>query len=358
VEPVPDLPARLSHLCAAPAGLPVDPEGARAPIPSAAPYYVAEFVPDSRLLLRRNRFYRGRRPQHVDRIMVDLRADPATAVDQVAGGKAEYVWPESLTLNAELAELARRYGINKTQFFLRPSLAGRMFFLNTSRPLFKDNVKLRQALNFAVDRKALVREFGSHAATSTDQFLPPLMPGFRNERIYPLSGPDLGRARALAAGRTRGGRAVVYVRSLPQDVAAAQVLQRNLKAIDIEVEIEQFPTPVLFQKAQTAGEPYDLILLGWQAAYSDPREMLVLFDGRRVNYSRFNSLRFNRLLDDAARLSGAERYRAYGRLDVQLARDAAPAIPYAVFNEWVFVSKGVGCIVLNPRLDLTAVCLK
>ena len=40
-----------------------------------------------------------------------------------------------------------------------------MFFLNTSRPLFHKNPKLRQAVNFAVDRRALARELGASAET-------------------------------------------------------------------------------------------------------------------------------------------------------------------------------------------------
>jgi oligopeptide transport system substrate-binding protein len=358
VKPVPDLPARTTELCAVPSSLPVDSEGAKAPIPSAAPYYVAESTPEQ-VVLDRNRFYRGRRPQHVERIVVDAAVAPATALDQVENGDAEYLWGDPIELNPRLGELAQRYGVNKSRFFVLPSLAGRIFYLNTSRPLFRDNVKLRQAVNFAVDRKALVREFGTYAATRTDQFLPPLMPGFRNERIYPLTRPDLRKARALAVGGTRSRKAVLYIRTAAEDVAAAQILRRNLKAIGLDVEIKQFPTPVLFQKGETPGEPFDIYLAGWQPSYKDPREFLGLFDGRsKLNYSRFNSAKYNRLLDRAGRLSGTARYRAYGELDIQLARDAAPAIPYAIYTAWTFVSKNAGCVVLNPFLDLTAVCLK
>ena len=41
-----------------------------------------------------------------------------------------------------------------------------------------------------------------------------------------------------------------------------------------------------------------------------------------------------------------------------LSRDAAPAIPFAGLNAWAFVSAKVGCVIMNPFLDLTAVCLK
>ena len=360
VRPVPDLPARTIEVCAVPSNLPAGVEGAQAPIPSAAPYYVAQYVPGERLVLERNRFYRGQRPRHVDRFLIDVAADPQDAADRVESGEVETVWGSPSELNPRLPALARLYGVNKSQFFVLPSLAGRMFFLNTSRPLFRHNAKLRQAVNFAVDRKALVREFGPYAATATDQFLPPLMPGFRDVRIYPLDGPDLRKARALAAGRTRGGKAVLYIRSSPQDVAAAQVLRENLKKIGLRIEIKQFPFPVLVQKAGTPGERFDLLLLGWVAAYKDPHEFIGLFgdEDPAHNYSRFSSPAYNRLLDRAGRLSGTARYRAYGNLDVRLARDAAPAIPYAVYTAWSFVSKNVGCVVMNPFLDLTAVCLQ
>ena len=72
---VPDLLDRTSGLCAVPPSLPAEPEGAKAPLPSAAPYYVAEYVPGERLVLERNRFYRGERPHHVDRFVADLAAD-------------------------------------------------------------------------------------------------------------------------------------------------------------------------------------------------------------------------------------------------------------------------------------------
>ena len=73
-------------LCAVPANLKASPDGAKAPLPSPAPYYVSEYVPDERVVLERNRYYKGPRPQHVDRFTVDIGADPATIFDQVLSG--------------------------------------------------------------------------------------------------------------------------------------------------------------------------------------------------------------------------------------------------------------------------------
>ncbi len=157
-----------------------------------------------------------------------------------------------------------------------------MFVLNTSRPLFKNNPKLRQAINFAVDRKALLRELGTFAGTLTDQYLSPAQAGYKDERIYPLKAPDLRRARSLAKGHTRGGKAVLYTRSDPVDVAQAQVLQQNLKAIGLEVEIVQFPTSdLLFEKLATGAKGFDIGRVAWGHS-PDPLWFSGIFDGRTI----------------------------------------------------------------------------
>ena len=354
-KPVPDLPARLSLLCAVPPTLPADPEGAKAPLPSPAPYYVSNYVPGERVVMERNRFYRGSRPHHVDRITVELNAD-ATAVDRVAKGELDTVGPTP-DLTPFLAELVPRYGINRSRLFLQPSTLRRMFFLNTARPLFRNNVKLRQALNFAVDRAAVGREYGRYATTPTDQYTSPVTPGFRNERIYPLTAPDLRRARALAKGRLRSGKAVLYTcaeQQRPDCVGVPLVLQRDLKAIGLDVSIKKFPFPVLIQKLATPGEPYDLTWLGEITPYNDP----ALYFPQIQEISHYSSSKYDRLLAAAGRLSGPARYRAFGVLDVQLSRDEAPGIAVFNANAWAFVSARTGCVVMNPSLDLTAVCLK
>jgi peptide/nickel transport system substrate-binding protein len=357
-RPVPDFLARTSLLCAVPSALPADPEGAKPPLASPAPYYVSEYVPGQRVVLERNRFYRGQRPHHVDRISIDLQGD-ASAVDDVASGKLDTV-AATPNLSRQLAGLVRRYGLNRSRVFVETDSLTRMFLVNTSRPLFRDNVSLRKALNFAVDRGALTREFGPYAATATDHYLPQVMPGFRNERIYPLARPNVRAARALASGRTRSGKAVLYTCSdRPDCVALAQIFQQNLRTIGLEVRIRQFPLDLMFQKLSTPHEPYDLAYVGYVASWNDPELILGAFRGGAIeNWTHLNEPRFNRLLDRAARLSGPARYRAYGNVDVRLVRDAVPAVAVLNPTTWAFVSSRVGCVVMNPSLDLTAVCLK
>jgi peptide/nickel transport system substrate-binding protein len=362
-QPVSDFPAQttMPFFCAVPPTLPSDPEGVGA-FPGSGPYYISEYVRGQRVGLERNRFYRGTRPHHVDRFVVDLQArTPQEVFDRIEAGRADWGLVPPPFYFDPAHGLAAKYGVNRSQFFVKPGLVLRSYALNSSRPLFRNNVKLRRAVNFALDRPAIIRaSSGSLSGHATDQYLPPSMPGFKDEHIYPLVRPDVRKAKTLARGQTRSGKAVMYTIDVPPEVASSQIVKRNLKKIGLEVEIKRLPAQAFFSRLSRL--PFDIAPLGWAPDYIDPFQFTnVLFDGRFIggtNSARFNSRRYNDLMRHTARLQGAARYRAYGQLDVQLSRDAAPMAAVEYSNQATLVSKRVGCIVLRPTLDLTAACLK
>jgi peptide/nickel transport system substrate-binding protein len=360
-QSAPDFPARttLPFFCAVPPTLPSDPEGVDA-FPGSGPYYVSEYVRGRRVVLERNRFYRGARPHHVDRFVVDLRAGtPQEVLGRIERGQADWGSVAPPFYFDPGQGLIRKYGINRSQFFVKPGLISRGYILNVSRPLFRNNLALRRAVNFAVDRAALARD--AHGRP-TDQYLPPSMPGFRDAHIYPLHGPDLPKARALARGHTRGGKAMLWTIDVPPALAAAQIVKQSLKQIGLEVAVKALPPQAYYRQAAAPSARFDIAVGLWIAAYVDPYEYTnSLFDSRFIgtnNLGHFNSPKYDALMRRAARLQGDARYRAYGELDVQLARDAAPRVEVAYDSEATLVSKRVGCIVLRPTLDLTAACLE
>lgn len=362
-RPVPDFAAQttMPFFCAVPPGLPADPEGIGA-FHAAGPYYVSEYPRGRRVVLRRNRFYGGARPRRVDRFVVDLSADSQGEVlDRIEQDRADWGWVAPPFYAGR--GLVAMYGINRSQFFVKPALIFNGFALNMSRPLFRNNARLRRAVNFAIDRPAIRRaRRGALSERLTDQYLPPALPAFRNARIYPLNRPDLRTARSLAQGNTRGGKAVLYTFDAPPALAAAQVVRQNLARIGLDVEVKGIPPPAYASRLGAPNEPFDIAYYPWAADYADPYSFVnLLLDGRFIgagNVSHVDSPKYNRLMRQAARLEGRARDRAYGRLDVQLARDVAPLVAISNTNELTLVSKRVGCVVLRPALDLTAVCLK
>lgn len=369
-RPAPDFPAltALPFFCAVPPALPTDPEG-WGPFPAAGPYHVVDYRPGERVVLRRNRFYGGRRPHHVDGFHVDLRApSPRDMIQRIERGEAD--WGHNIApvfLDPALG-LQQKYGINRSQFFLKPGLTLSMFAFNTSRPLFRSNSRLRRAVNFALDRRA-IQAIGGGPLTGrlTDQYVPPIVPGFRDATIYPLRRSNLQRARELARGNLRGGTAVLYTTDFPPPLAVAQLAKQQLADLGLQVTIKAFPVHIasaayLSQLASTA-EPWDLALVLWAPNLPDPRAYInLLLDRQNVggtNFARFSSGTFNREMRRADRLPGVrKRQRAYGALDIRVAREAAPLAAVRVLSEPTLVSKRVGCIVLRPQLSLTSVCLK
>ena len=350
--------------CPVPAALPLDPEGVGAPLPGSGPYYIERFVPDREVVLVRNPLYRGGRPQHVGSFVIDLTSTLETTTQRVVEGKADLAFATA----SQYGQLVRRYGVNRSRFFVFTSPEGgpRILVLNSRRPLFRNNPRLRRAVNFAIDRQALGAAIGRHGVSLTDQFLSPYAAGFRDVRIYPVRG-DVRKARALARGNTRSGKAVFYSSELfPFILAQSKLIQARLRQIGIEAEIKTFPHPVFLKKVSTPGEPFDIAnSIGFVSGYPDHTLLNCMFHGRLIppaegcNYFYFNSPRYNRLLDRAERLLGPARYRLYGRLDVELARDAAPGVPYLLPNTGVLISERAGCARFDrPLFDLATVCLK
>ena len=351
----------MPFFCAVPPALPPNPEGVRS-FPGAGPYFVQDYRPGTRVVIRRNRHYGGARAHHVDGYDVDLTADSDDEVlDRIEAGKAD--WGYAVTqehLRPDRALLVK-YGKNR-RFFLKPGLSMAFFVLNSSRPLFKDNPELRRAVNLAVDRFAFI---GPGVLQLTDQYLPPRVAGYQDRQIYPLEG-DVARAKALAAGHLRGGKLVLYVPDCPGALACAQVLARQFAQIGLDVELRTLPghaSPSAYLgRLGNPNEPWDAALIIWTPDFVDPfgyiNRLLGARDGGGTDLAGFDEGGFQERMRAAARLQGTARASAYRDLDLELSRDAAPIVPLYVMDDATLVSARAGCLLLRPGLVLTTVCLK
>jgi peptide/nickel transport system substrate-binding protein len=361
---VPDLEHRLAlpYFCVVPYDTPLDARGVDV-VPSAGPYYVAERTYRRSLLLKRNPYYGGKRKRGPERISYTFGVFPAQVTLQLQRGEADLgpVPPE------EVGALARRYGLNGTRLHIASQDALAFLALNTERPLFKDNPRLRQAVNYAIDRRILTRQLGAYGGRPTDQMLTPGTPGFRDARIYPVA-PDLERARALATGNLRDGVASYWTCSDAACRTRAEAVQDALGKIGIRVKIRVlYGAGIAARRVAQRGEGFDITDGFWQPEYPDPYGLLQrLLSGRELrrtentNLSYFHDPALDRRLDELARLEGQARYDAFAALDADVTRRLAPIVPYATLNVRAFVSDRVGCVRFHPvyGLDLAALCLR
>jgi ABC-type oligopeptide transport system substrate-binding subunit len=343
----PDFLSRMTmpFFCPLPVGTPVVPEGIDAPVPGTGPYFIKEWTKKRSLVIARNPNYKGTRSANADQIVYTFGVAPAAGRLRLESNETDLgVVPATAA-----AELVQKYGLNKGRFFIRKNLVFWYLAFNQEQPLFKGNAKLSQAMNHAVDRPAMVRQHGFLGGGRTDQILPVGMPGFKDWNIYSLKGANPARGKQVAEGALRSGKAVMYTYNVSAGPTVAQVVQFNAKQIGLDVEIKQFDRVVEHEKMAVRGEPFDIGLEGWGADYPDPSNFInVLLYGKdnirpdhNQNVSYFNLPAFNKRMEDAAKLSGDNRYKTYGILDRDIMKGPAPLAPYINTNARVLVGERV-----------------
>jgi ABC-type oligopeptide transport system substrate-binding subunit len=352
----------MPFFCAVPPTLPPSPEGVRT-FPGSGPYVVRDFLPDRRVVIRRNRYYGGDRAHHVDGFDVDLTSgSPQQVLDRIEKGKADWGYATTAVHVEPGRRLIAKYGINFSRFFVERGLTTALYVFNSSRPLFRDNPELRRAVNLALNRLECALRT---AEDPTDQDLPTSVAGASVRRIYPLDG-DIRRARALAEGHRREGKLVFYVPQWARKLNAAQQVQEQLAEIGLEVEIRELAeyatSSAYLGRLGNPDEPWDMAFVVWSPDYVDPfaylNRILDTQHAGGTGLARFAEAPYIGLMREAARRSGPARARAYAALDLRLRRDAAPFVPMAILNEATLVSARSGCLLRRPSLVLTTVCLK
>jgi ABC-type transport system substrate-binding protein len=358
-SPAPDFTQRLAlpYFCAVPTWAPNKQTDT---LPSAGPFAIEHYRPGRSLTLHRNPYYHGPRHPTVQRIVYRFGAFASQIRLQLEHGEADY----GVVTPAAFAALAERFKGDKRHLLVVQQPIVAYLALNTERPLFKNNPSLRRAVNYALDRPALVRLFGPQGASPSDEYLPPGFPGYQSEHVYPVGEPDLAKARALAQGHLRGGHAV-FLACGTQDCAERAIVAADaLEKIGLHVRIDTSLGQSTL--AGVRGTAFDIADVITRPDYGDPYGLVdKLLDGRVIravgnsNISYYASPQVNRAIDAAQELTGVARDRAYGRLGIQVARTDAPLAAYAVLNARVFVSTRVGCITYQPiyGLDLAGACL-
>ena len=339
-----------------------DPKGVDS-YPSGGPYTISSRIPNRRIVVTRNKFYKGKRPANINTFDITVNTNLDQSLLQVRSNQIDYDMG-GLPPTAH-AGLAADFGTNKGQYQVHPLVETDYVALNTSRPTF-GSAALRKAANFAIDRPAMLRVRGAFAGKRTDQVLPPGMGGFKNANLYPLAGANYAKAKALAGSKCGSIRLDSTTSSTGQ--ALAQVMKYNLTQMGCDVNVKLFQGFQLYVADGTKGEPFDAALAGWNQDYPDPYDFLdILLNGNNIhadnnnNLAYFNNAGVNKLLDQANRKVGPARYAAYGNLDVSISKNYAPWAPYDNRNEREFVSKRTGGYLFQPAnasADLNTFFLK
>jgi peptide/nickel transport system substrate-binding protein len=185
------------------------------PPPGTGPYKWVQYTPTKQMKIVRNPYFKvwskDAQPDGLpDAIVQKFGLSVEAEVTQVENGTTDWIANADTIPSDRLQEISSKY---PNQVHINPLTATWYFAFNTRIPPF-NNLKARQAVNYATDRNALIKIYGGpKLAAPTCQVLPPTFPGYKPYCPYTVNpsssgkwtGPDLAKAKQLiAASGTKG----------------------------------------------------------------------------------------------------------------------------------------------------------
>ncbi|WP_354187511.1 ABC transporter substrate-binding protein [Arthrobacter sp. UYCu712] len=205
--------------------------------------------------------------------------------------------------------------------------------MNQEIPILQ-NLKVRQAIEMALDKDTLIRRFFIDNTAQASQFVPPKLSGFNNNA--PSLGHNPAKAKELLAEAGYRGEELKFYYPLnvtrpylptPEKVYAE--ISRQLTAVGLNVK----PVPVewsegYLQKVTSPGD-HALHLLGWNGSYSDPDNFVgPLFGENTGEFGYQDPQVFSKIARARGLPDGKERTGEYQTINAQIAA-TVPAVPIA-----------------------------
>jgi ABC-type transport system substrate-binding protein len=311
--------------------------------PSAGPYWFTRNDVNSLTSIRRNPYYSGHRPHKLAGLDLLWNLNEQTAFEQVKANQLD----EGPLPATEVAGVASRYGVNKSRFWVKPTLCVSYLPFNNMRPLFGHSLALRKAVNWAVDRTAFAAQAGPYGSTPWTHLLSPAFPGsVTKKRLQPYSiHPNLARAKRLAGGYVLNRKITVGYRSSGSiNPAQAQIVRRDLIRLGFKagnITMKPYTGADIYDAMGVRGNPLDMgVVLGWCSEYFDTYSLLAFFLNAN-NPQAVDNSRYRAKLEAANRLRGNAHFRALGKLDLAITRNLAPAAAMSTYNNRYFFSDRV-----------------
>lgn len=318
---------------------------------ASGPYKIKEYSKGRQLVLERNSNWDPNtdpiRHDYPDQVFVEIGPDQTQSSERVVADRGDDQFA--------IAHDGIPQGLVPT-VYRKPEYANRVidaptglvWRISINNDRVKD-LKVRQAIAFALDKQGILDVFGGQAAgTITHQILPEGTIGYKKYPNPYDGGPngDPEKAKTLLGGQKV--KLVMLCRQVDEPyLKACNVVKTSLERAGIEVVV----TPIVRNQhnptTERRGNPYDIYMPGWAPDWPSPASTLpVLFDGRSlVATGNSNNAYFNELTDEFARiekLNANEAPPEYMKLDERIIKEYCPAVPIFQARNLLIMGSKVG----------------
>jgi len=296
----------------------------------SGPFKLSQWEPKNIIKLIRNDDYYGRKA-YLDGVDFRIIADETTTLNEFRAGNLDFTdrVPPGQTglVEKEFAGQVLRNRMWDIEYY----------GFNMTKTPFKDNVKLRQALNFAINREGIIKAVLEGRGEPAKGVIPPGMSVYNKDLNGYTYDPAKAAALLAEAGYPKGQGLpelkLSFNNNRETNQKIAEAVQAQLKEIGVKIKLKGLPLPVYQQDVGNGN--YEMFRLNFAADTLDVSCLLnPLFGSKAENYFRYTNPEVDKLLDEAQTATDeVKRMQLYREVEQKVIQDT-PAI-------WLFHSQSL-----------------
>jgi glutathione transport system substrate-binding protein len=228
------------------------------------PFTFVSWTPDT-MKVQANPHYRVAGLPHVSAITIRSVPENGSRIAMLQAGEAQYIFP----LPPEMVKAVQNNP--KIAIINTPSIITRGVSLNTMKKPF-DDLRVRQALNYAVNKEAFIKIVYSGYADPLDSPEPPQLSFYKKQGSWPY---DLAKARQLLAeaGYAGGFETEIWGTNSTLVIRGMQFLQQQFAEVGVKLTVTPLESGVLSAKVFSVPTPAEagvkLEYIGWSSSTGD-----------------------------------------------------------------------------------------
>ncbi len=299
-------------------------------INGTGPFKFVKWEHDQYIELERNDDYYGDKA-FLDTVRFVIMTDENTAFLEFQAGNLEYAQIPVGQIESTLADPDLKDGV-----IIKPLMALYYYVMNIETEPFKDNLALREAINYVIDREYICKSINEGVPVAATGFVPPGIVGFAENAMDFRFDMEKAAQKLEEAGYPNGEGLPTL--KLGYNIGSgheqiAEAFQLDAKEIGINVEIEGYEWGTMLEKAQS-GE-INFYRLGWLADYPTMDNFLYpLFHSRSAdNYAGYANPDVDKMLEEARQtMNQEERIAKYREIEKKILKEAifAPIYYYGM----------------------------
>lgn len=287
-----------------------------API-GTGPFKFVSYSPLVSFVVEKNEDYYLSGEPYLDKVTFKIIPDADSAIVQVLAGSVDIF---AYLTEAQAEQLKDKVNILEGNM----NLVQALFLNNTAKPF--DNIKVRQALNYAIDKQGILDLVAGGKGTIIGSNMFSGFTKYFEEGLDELYPYDVNKAKELLkeAGYADGFSFAITVPSNYQfHVDTAQVIVEQLKQVGITAQIKQVEWAAWLSDVYV-GRDYEATIIGLDAKLAG-RDILERYSSDAGNnFVNYSNQDFDTILKDAiAAVDDEEKVKDYKKLQTILAQDGA-----------------------------------